>query len=979
MQLFGFQIGRIKQSQEDVVNKTFALPQNDDGAVTIQSGAYYGTYVDLDGVVRNEIELITRYREMAMQPELETAIDDIVNEAIVNDDNGQSVEINTDDLKQPESIKKKIRDEFDNILRILNFGNVGHDLFRRWYIDGRIFYHVVIDDMRPRLGIKELLYIDPRRIRKIREIQKSKDPATGIDIIKKQNEYYLYNERGMIGTHSNLGAKIAIDSVVNVNSGLMDSKRSMVLSYLHKAIKPLNQLRMVEDATVIYRLSRAPERRIFYVDVGNMPTIKAEQYLKDIMTKYRNKLVYDSTTGEIKDDRKHLSMLEDFWLPRREGCFSLDTKIKLLDGRDVELGQLIVEHKLGKKNWTYSVSPEGKIVPGKISWAGVTRTDAEVVDVHLDNGEIITATPDHKFILRNGEKIEARLLVEGSSLMPFYTRDKHLTHNHNGLYPQLMHNDNEKWEFIHRTVSDYFIGPKNKNEVVHHVDMTRRNNNPENLKVMDKLEHFMLHSRMGTNSWKNGDIAEHKRKLSISGKNFFMSDAGLERREEITSFNKTSKEIWNALAAGRKTIKENRARDKEHLSDEDYLSKWSPGLSQEAALKGAQARKDQVTQDRLTLSKADFSAKYAIHNSWKNGRYESRVKDISLQTLIDIIVANANDGNREIIKKIKEMYPEMTLRRVRLFIQKQGYNSISDLIVRNSLSAPKRYIAGAAVNHKVVKIVHRTDRIDVGTLTIDEHHEHHDYHNFALASGIFVMNSKGTEITTLPGGQNLGQMDDVQYFEKKLYKSLGVPISRLESSQGFSLGRATEITRDELKFSKFVQRLRNKFATLFDDLLRVQLILKKVCTEEEWAEFKESIWYDFKKDNNFTELKEAELMTNRITLLQFVDPYVGRYYSEEWVRKNILRQTDEDIEEIDEQIKSEQSAAGPSSTDAMGNPIDPTTGQPIAGTPATGGPPMLPPPAAPPAKANSQQQVQEELPPPPSKFEIQPNELEFTR
>lgn len=560
MQLFGFQIGRVKPQQtanQDLENKTFAVPQNDDGAVTIQSGAYYGTYVDLDGVVRNEIELITRYREMSMQPELETAIDDIVNEAIVNDDSGQAVEMNTDDLKQPEAIKKKIRDEFDNILRLLDFGNMGHDLFRRWYIDGRLFYHVVIDEKRPTLGIQELRYIDPRRIRKIREIQKTKDPTTGMDIIKRQNEYYLYNERGMIGAHSNLGTKISTDSIVNVNSGLMDAKRSMVLSYLHKAIKPLNQLRMVEDATVIYRLSRAPERRIFYVDVGNMPTIKAEQYLKDIMTKYRNKLVYDSTTGEIKDDRKHLSMLEDFWLPRREG-------------------------------------------------------------------------------------------------------------------------------------------------------------------------------------------------------------------------------------------------------------------------------------------------------------------------------------------------------------------------------------------------------------------------------------SKGTEISTLPGGQNLGELEDVRYFEKKLYKALGVPISRLEPQQGFSLGRSTEVTRDELKFTKFVQRLRNKFATLFDDILRVQLVLKRVCTEEEWKEFREDIWYDFRKDNNFNELKEAELTTNRITLLQFVDPFVGRYYSKEWVRKNILKQTDEDIEEIDEQIAQEAKDAAPATTDAMGNPVDPMTGQPLAGTPATGGPPpMMQQPAPALQQQNNNQQMQEQVPLP-SKFEIQPNELEFT-
>lgn len=501
--LFGFEITKAKkQEDQEEQNKSFALPQNDDGAVNIQSGAYYGTYVDLDGVVRNEIELITRYREMAMQPELETAIDEIVNEAIVNDDHGHAVEINTDDLKVSESIKKKIRDEFDIVLRMLNFGNMGHDVFRRWYVDGRLFYHIILDEKRPKEGIIELRYVDPRRIRKIREIRKSKDVRTGIELVSEVNEYYLYNERGIIGTHSNLGSKIAVDSIVNVNSGLMDSKRAMVLSYLHKAIKPLNQLRMVEDATVIYRLSRAPERRIFYIDVGNMSTIKAEQYLKDVMTKYRNKLVYDSSTGEIKDDRKHLSMLEDFWLPRREG-------------------------------------------------------------------------------------------------------------------------------------------------------------------------------------------------------------------------------------------------------------------------------------------------------------------------------------------------------------------------------------------------------------------------------------SRGTEISTLPGGQNLGQMEDVNYFEKKLYKSLGVPIGRLEPQPGGGiLGRTTEITREELKFTKFVQRLRNKFSTLFDDLLRIQLVTKGICTEEEWKNFKEEIYYDFKKDNNFNELKEAELMQNRIGLLQLVDPFVGRYFSVEWVKKNVLHMDEDEIKEIQEQMDAEAEANAPQvPTDEMGNPL----------------------------------------------------------
>jgi len=486
VRIFGFQIGNEKPDQqpEQLKNKTFTLPQNEDGAVTVAGAGYYGTYVDLDGTFRNETQLITKYRELAIQPEMESALDEIVNEAIVMEDSGQSVEINTDELKVPEPIKKRIEAEFEYILKLLNFGNMGHEIFRRWYIDGRLFYHVVIDETLPQNGIVEVKYIDPRRIRKIREIQKMRDPNTGVELIKRQIEYYLYNEKGMVGAGTNLGSKIAVDSIVNINSGIMDPKQTMVLSYLHKAIKPFNNLRMVEDATVIYRLSRAPERRVFYIDVGNMPTIKAEQYVRDIMVKYRNKLVYDSNTGEIKDDRKHLSMLEDFWLPRREG-------------------------------------------------------------------------------------------------------------------------------------------------------------------------------------------------------------------------------------------------------------------------------------------------------------------------------------------------------------------------------------------------------------------------------------SKGTEISTLEGARNLGELEDVKYFQTKLYKSLNVPVGRLEPQQGFSLGRTTEITRDEIKFNKFIERLRNKFATLFDDMLRVQLVLKKVCTDEEWREFKEDIWYDFKKDNNFDELKESELLLNRVSILTQIDPFVGKYFSQLWVRKNILQQTDDDIEEINIQMEQE--------------------------------------------------------------------------
>jgi hypothetical protein len=427
---------------------------------------------------------------MANHPELEMAIDDIVNEAITHDVTGRTVDIITDKLKQPETVKKKIHEEFQNILKMLNFGNLSDDLFKRWYIDGRIYYHVVVDERDPKAGIQELRYIDPRKIRKVREVKKGKDPKTGADIIASVAEYYVYSDRGTAaqsyGASINAGLRIAADAIINVNSGLMDAKNTFVISYLHKAIKPLNQLRMIEDAVVIYRISRAPERRIFYIDVGNLPRGKAEQYLKDIMVKYRNKMVYDANTGELRDDRKHMSMLEDFWLPRREG-------------------------------------------------------------------------------------------------------------------------------------------------------------------------------------------------------------------------------------------------------------------------------------------------------------------------------------------------------------------------------------------------------------------------------------GKGTEITTLPAGQNLGELADVVYFRQKLLQSLNVPISRLEPQQGgmIGLGRTTEVTRDEVKFMKFITRLRNKFSQIFDHALEKQLVLKGICSRQEWRQFREDIYYDYMKDNNFTELRDSELLTSRVQLLATVDPYMGRYFSAKWVKKNILQQTDEDVEAMEKQMAEE--------------------------------------------------------------------------
>jgi Bacteriophage T4-like portal protein (Gp20) len=482
--LFGF---RIKKKEEEGSVPSFAVPANEDGATTISSSAFYAQTLDLDGITKNEVELITRYREMALQSEIETAIEDIINEAIVQDDDGKTLGLVMDKLKVSDKIKSAIEEEFDTIKKLLNYNNMASDIFRRYYVDGRLFYHVIIDVNNPKRGILELRYIDPRKIRKIREVKKRKDEKTGVEVVVDTQEYYIYNDRmvsGTTATSSVQGVRIAPDSVVNVNSGLMDARRAVVLSYLHKAIKPLNQLRMIEDASIINKLVRAPQRRIFYVDVGNMPKAKAEQYLKDMMTKYKNKITYDSVTGEVRDDRRHLSMLEDFWMPRR------------------------------------------------------------------DNGQ-------------------------------------------------------------------------------------------------------------------------------------------------------------------------------------------------------------------------------------------------------------------------------------------------------------------------------------------------------------------STKIETLPSSDSFDNMDMVEYFEKKLYKSLNVPTTRINPQQTYNIGRSNEITRDEIKFAKFIDKLRNKFSDLFDQLLRIQLVLKGVCSSEEWDEYKEEIFFDFIKDNNYIELKEAELMQGRLGLLGVIDPFVGKYYSKEWIQRNVLRLNDEEIVHLKQEMEKE--------------------------------------------------------------------------
>ena len=497
MELFGFEIARKKEENKNV--KSFIEPNQDDGSVSITAaGGSVSSFLDLEGTAKSEAELVQKYRNMIQQPEVQHAVDDIVNEAINITNDEKPVECVTDDLQVSDAVKKRIREEFEVVLKLLDFSNQGYEIFSKWYVDGRLNYHVLIDEKQPRKGVQELRYIDSRKIRKIREYEKQDAGTKGnigfLKVIK--NEYYVYNERGFnnintknsfqaIDNSSTTGLKIAKDSIVHCNSGILNEDSTLVLSYLHKAYKPLNQLRMLEDAAVIYRLSRAPERRVFYIDVGNLPKAKAEQYLRDMMVRHKNRLIYDVSTGDVKDDRRHMSMTDDFWLPRREG-------------------------------------------------------------------------------------------------------------------------------------------------------------------------------------------------------------------------------------------------------------------------------------------------------------------------------------------------------------------------------------------------------------------------------------GKGTEITTLPGGQNLGEIEDILYFQKRLYKALNVPISRLESDTGFSLGRASEISRDEVKFSKFIRRLRNRFSVLFDKILEKQLILKGIITPEEWPTIQQNLKYDFMKDNYFEELKDAEIIRERIGLLRDIDEYTGKYYSKQFVRKKVLQMSEDEIKEIEDQIQQEQ-------------------------------------------------------------------------
>jgi hypothetical protein len=890
VKLFGWEIRR--KSDENEI-ESFAPKIEEDGATTvISAGGSYGTYVDLEGSARTEAELVAKYREISLQPEIEEAIDDIVNESMDTDDE-TIVSINLDKLKYSDKVKKRIREEFDIILDLLQFNMIAFNIFRRWYIDGRMYYHVIIDLEKPEEGIKELRYIDPRKIRKVREIARERKGE--IVVQKTKNEYYVYSDRAF-GTQAPAtanstdygsvgGLKIAKDAILHVSSGLMDKNNVFVLSYLHKAIRPLNMLRALEDATVIYRLSRAPERRVFYIDVGSLPKAKAEQYLRDMMVKHKNRLVYDATTGEIRDDRKYM-------------CYDLGTKIPLLDGRTLELKEIIKEYEEGKTNWVYSCDPvTGKFYPGPISWAGITKYNAEVVKVTFDNGKSVICTPDHKFPVWEKGFVEAQHLTPQDSIIPGYRREKEITKD--GVkYEQIYRNDTQTWEFTHREVSNWknevglhkfftydskYID--HKKTVVHHKNFDRYNNNPDNLVMMNHKDHMDYHKKIQS--------IEYTQEMINAVQYCAHIDISTENTVDYINSN-VNIELWRSLNSN----KNPKNRDIYNLT---FTNKDLRRIFKLLDIKSWRSHKKELRNIRYEEN--DRTAR-GMNKKWSEGHRkllsDSAKNRIPVSKTWKIFTP---DGDSLIIENLSSFCRERNLNRSNI---KGIYGS-------------KCHKAEVLRNHKIVSVERLEEKTVVGSMSIDAEETYHSHHTYLLDAGVYTKNTmledywlprregnRGTEITTLPSGQNLGVMDDVEYFQKKLYKALNVPVSRLQSESGFQLGRSAEISRDEVKFSKFVGRLRRQFSHIFYKALEKQLILKRVIAENEWQQIQSEINFDFAIDNYFSELKYADILISRAETLARLDSYVGKYYSNTWIRKNILMQDEDDIVEMDKEIEEEK-------------------------------------------------------------------------
>lgn len=963
-EIFGYEISKKKDKAPQAAVVTPVTPRDDGASIVYSSDSgsygaaagYYGYQFDLDGVVRNESQMINQYRTVACFPEVDGAIEAIVNDAVIIEQGRDPVSLNLDELpKQYHPLRDTIREHFDHVLNVLNFNDNCHDIFKRWYIDGRLYYYVMIDPKNPKKGIVDLKYIDPRKIRKVIEYQR--ENRNGIDVIVGQKSYYIFNDAGL--QSAALGVKLSTDSIINVRSGLVDANTGEVISHLFKGIKPANQLKMMEDALVIYRITRAPERRVFYVDVGNLPGLKAEQYVNNVMNKFRNKVVYDAETGEVKNNRNYMSVCEDFFLPRREGgkateiqtlpgCLAMDTKVSLLDGRELSIHDIEHEMKQGKQLWTYSCHPEtGKVVPGLITWAGVTQKSAKVMKLTLDNGETITCTPDHKFPIKDVGFVRADQLKVNDSLIPLYRRTQYIAkHKPNQTYEQVYDNETHEWQFTHRLVSNYIdTNCDIKHPVIHHADFNRFNNDPTNLVKMTWDDHVRVHNENNTlqKYWqdvKNRGEWEHVRaKHAEMTHQKWLALVEEERIRRISQLRSSCREYWDSLSPEQyqqrcKNISDNINKYLVSLTDEQReqraaycrinvaKAKRASLIALQDPIKQAQrvekvkqwwdlddhrqvrstqnkeryANMDPSKREALRLQNVaiheeqqmlvidDYIAKFVVDLCKNKTTHQMKASDI-------VAILNSND---EIVDRFR------MLNKGKKTANWDGWftvNNLKNLMCRYyGFETWKRFRHNAKyLNHRIVAIQWLDDPIEVGTLTIDIDEIYHNYHTFALSCGVFTKNS-----------QNLSEIADIEYFQKKLYQSLNVPRQRLLNDNVMSIGNPNEVTREELAFAKFIQRLRNRFNVLFKEALRIQLITTNCIRQSDWEKIRNCIYFEYQHDNYFEELKRIEVFNERMTQLQTADGFKGIYFSKEYIVRNILEMTQEEWEEIQQQMKQEK-------------------------------------------------------------------------
>jgi hypothetical protein len=933
--IFGFEIRRPG------TNPSLAPPTNNDGAieneVTAGGAGAYGYFFDLNKQLTNEVDMVNKYRSMSQVAEIDAAIEDIVNEAIVVDDDRPPVAINikTEEGDIPDQIIQAIQTEFSTVMNLLDFHDNGHDMFRQWYVDGRYYGQIVVDETNLSAGIQDIRQLDARKTKKVRDILKKKNSG-GVDVVVGIDEYFLYSELG--SQTAGTGIKLSPDTVIHAPSGLTN-EHGATISYLHKAIKPANQLRYMEDAALIYTLSRAPSRRVFYIDIADMPKQKADQYMQNIMAKYKNKIVYDS-------------------------CLAMDTKIPLLDGRTLTIAEIQVEFEAGKQMWAYSCDPvTGKFAPGMITSAGVTKFDQQVMRLTLDNGKTITCTYDHKFPVWGKGKTEAKDLVIGDSMIPFYTRQVPLHAAGKSTYEQIFDNEDKKWVFTHRRVSAWkdSVGMDNEwtfdeanvtvlKKTVHHINYDRYNNDPFNLVRMSNVDHLAYHKQHNSAAGKIGgkvtaqrrreqglpyfiinDPVAHHAKRVAQGKRLGM----MSKENGLGIFGLTPEQTQQNSIAGSKKLQELLQDPAFHAAFCEALTNSWDDTRREGASARAAARYSTVLA--LHQHKANAS-RWSVDDAHE---YASKIQSIEysdeLILAVNSLIKSGAKTKRAVAKAINETRTDLveqwqatnSTRAIKNWNpdRKFGTGDLDKIYARYGVSSWADYIdAIIHRNHKIVNIEYLDERMDVGTLGIDRFEVYHDHHTFALDAGIYTCNSSGeikddrvhttmledywlprrsngraTEITTLPSENITGQTDNVMYFLNKLYGALNVPLSRVRPDTSFQLGRSQEITRDEVKFGKFIDRLRKKFSAVFLQALRVQLILKGIITPEDWDFIRSRISFDYMRDNHFAELKDAEILSNRIQMANEVLPLVGKFYSLEYIRRRVLKLTDEEIEKIAEE------------------------------------------------------------------------------